>query len=95
MIKLLAYEVEVRRTDGSTAYAIMVWPPALTKGQRVNVPVNSHESAHGEIIEVATKHRDDGIKHKVIVREMASAPRQENAASALGKTEPAWRGSPR
>jgi hypothetical protein len=75
LIKLLAYEVEVRRTDGSTAYAVMVWPPALTKGQRVNVPVNPQESAHAEIIEVVPKHRNDGIKHKVIVKEMAQARR--------------------
>jgi hypothetical protein len=47
----------------------------LTKGQRVNVPVNSQESAHAEIIKVVPKHPDDGIKHKVIVKEMALAPR--------------------
>jgi hypothetical protein len=43
MRKMLEHDVEVQRLDGSVAGVKMVWPPALTKGQRVNVPVNDRD----------------------------------------------------
>jgi hypothetical protein len=55
MRKLLEYDVEVQRLDGSVGSVKMVWPPALTKGQRVNVPVNDRDWTKAEVIEVRKK----------------------------------------
>jgi hypothetical protein len=71
MRKMLEHDVEVQRLDGSVAGVKMVWPPALTKGQRVNVPVNDRDWTKAEVIEVVKEVCElDTEKHKVIVREI-------------------------
>jgi len=35
----IEYEVELERTDRTADHTRMTLPPALTKGQRLNVPV--------------------------------------------------------
>jgi hypothetical protein len=46
----IEYEVELERTDGPADHVSMTLPPALTKGQRLNVPVEG--GVHAEVIEV-------------------------------------------
>jgi hypothetical protein len=85
MRKLLEYDVKVERLDGSIANVRMVWPPALTKGQRVNVPVNDREWTPAEVVEVVKDVPElDSEKYKVIVREIAQA---EPVDRALNESE--------
>ena len=74
MTKLLEYDVEIHGLDGSVASVKVVWPPALTKGQRVDVPVNDRQWTQAEVIEVVKEVcKPDAKRHKVIVREIAQA----------------------
>jgi hypothetical protein len=47
----IEYEVELERVDGPADHTRMTLPPALTKGQRLNVPVEGGY-VHAEVIEV-------------------------------------------
>jgi sRNA-binding protein len=47
----IEYEVELERTDRPAEHTSMTLPPALTKGQRLNVPVEGGY-VHAEVIEV-------------------------------------------
>jgi hypothetical protein len=51
----IEYEVELERTDGPADHTRMTLPPALTKGQRLNVPVEGGY-VHAEVIEVDQAH---------------------------------------
>jgi hypothetical protein len=77
MRNLLEYDVEVQRLDGSVEGVKMVWPPALTKGQRVNVPVNEGDWTKAEVIELVKKvceaDTEKYEQYKVIVREIGEA----------------------
>ncbi len=73
MSKLVEFDVEVQRCDGSIANVKMVWP-SLTKGQRVKVPVNEREWCHADVTEVAGPSAPDVGSHRAIVREVATTP---------------------
>ena len=53
----IEYEVELERTDGPAEHTSMTLPPALTKGQRLNVPVEGGLCARGS-------HRGDQTHHR-------------------------------
>jgi sRNA-binding protein len=59
----IEYAVELERTDGPAEHASMTLPPALTKGQRLNVPVGG-EVVQAEVIEVTklTTRRTDQVE---------------------------------
>jgi hypothetical protein len=74
-LKLLEYEVELRRADGTAAYAIMMGPPALTKGQRVRIRLSDREWAQAEIVNVSSiANRSPPINHRVVAKEVANSP---------------------
>ena len=73
MAKLVEFDVEIQRCDGSIANAKMVWP-SLTKGQRVNVPVSEREWSAADVIEVVKNVSEpDAGSYKAIVREVAAS----------------------
>jgi hypothetical protein len=55
----------------------MTLPPALTKGQRLNVPVEGGY-VHAEVIEVTKLTTDEPIRWKLLARELGK-PRQEGS----------------
>jgi hypothetical protein len=57
----IEYEVELERTDGPADHTSMTLPPALTKGQRLNVPVGGGY-VHAEVIEVTKLTTDEPIR---------------------------------
>ena len=71
MDKLFEFDVEIQRCNGTIANVTMAWP-ALTRGQRVNVPVNDRDWSSAEVIELVKKvSESEAGTHKVIVREIA------------------------
>jgi hypothetical protein len=56
----------------------MTLPPALTKGQRLNVPVEGGY-VHAEVIEVTKLTTDEPIRWKLLAREVEKSPPQEGS----------------
>jgi hypothetical protein len=73
----IEYEVELERTDGPAEHTSMTLPPALTKGQRLNVPVEGGY-VHAEVIEVTKLTTDEPIRWKLLARELGK-PLQEGS----------------
>jgi hypothetical protein len=74
MPKLVEFDVEIRRCDGSIANAKMGWQ-SLTKGQRVEVPVNDRDWSHADVIEVIKQISEPNAEsYRAIVREVAATP---------------------
>ena len=73
----IEYEVELERTDRPAEHTSMTLPPALVKGQRLNVPVEGG-FAQAEVIEVTKVTTDEPIRWKLLARELGK-PRQEGS----------------
>jgi hypothetical protein len=74
-MKRIEYEVELERTDGPAEHTSMTLPPALVKGQRLNVPVE-RGFAQAEVIEVTKLTTDEPIRWKLVAREVEKPPPQ-------------------
>jgi hypothetical protein len=68
-MKRIEYEVELERIDEPADHTSMALPPALTKGQRLNVPVQG-EFVQAEVIDVTKLTTDEPIRWKVLAREL-------------------------
>jgi hypothetical protein len=74
----IEYEVELERTDGPAEHTSMTLPPALTKGQRLNVSIGG-EVVQAEVIEVTKLTTDEPIRWKLLAREVEKPPPQEGS----------------
>ena len=74
----IEYQVELELTDGPAAHTSMQLPPALTKGQRLNVPVEG-EFVQAEVIEVTKLTTEEPIRWKLLAREVEKPPAKEGS----------------
>jgi hypothetical protein len=68
-VTFIKYEIELERANGKTDHMSATLPPRLTKGQRLEVPVNDGW-VDAEVIEVTQLTSNEPIKWELIAREL-------------------------
>jgi hypothetical protein len=71
------YEIELERTNGPAAHTSAPLP-SLTKGQRLNLPVDGG-LVYAEVIEVTRLTSNKPIKWKLLARELEPPPPLEGS----------------
>jgi hypothetical protein len=71
-VELIKYEIELERANGQTDHTSAILPSS-TKGQRLEVPVDSG-SVDAEVIEVTKLTSDEPVKWKLLARELPPQP---------------------